>query len=185
MISILNGLGHCVSHSSVLKHDTALAEKSLNTSKELPERVMPGKFATVVVDNADFGGEAKYQTHITNTIVVQNLTENHVFEKSNANKSRKKALKAPDINIDEYAIMKKKSPSFKYNQVNLFSYESNIFTKFNYKIFYMSSHSFTNQGSLHRLPTFLSLMLPQLSNATLYTFMQKCLRMLDKLKTIY
>ena len=101
MTSILNGFGHFISHSSVLNNDTALAEKSLNTSKELPERVMPGKFATVVVDNADFGGEAKYQTHITNTIVVQNLTEDHVFEKSNANKSRKKALKAPDINIDE------------------------------------------------------------------------------------
>ena len=70
MISILNGLGHCVSHSSVLRHDTALAEKSLNTSKELSERVMPGKFATVVVDNADFGEEEKYQTPIINMIVV-------------------------------------------------------------------------------------------------------------------
>ena len=185
MISILNGLGHCVSHSSVLKHDTALGEKSLNTSKELPERVMPGKFATVVVDNAGFGGEAKYQIHITNTIVVQNFTEDHVFEKPNANKSRKKALKAPDINIDEYAIMKKKSPSFKYNQVNLFSYESNIFTKFNGQDFlYVLTliHEPTKPSQITYLPIIDA---SPTEYATLYTFMQKCLRMLDELKTIY
>lgn len=119
LIRILNGFGHCVSHSSVLRHDTALAEQSINSSKELPNNVLPGKFATVVVDNADFGEEAKYQTHITNMIIVQNPSEYPVIEKTFTKKTRRKALNAPNEIIDEYAIMKKKSPSFHQYQLDI------------------------------------------------------------------
>ena len=97
--------------------------------------------------------------------------------------------------------MKKKSPSFKHNQVNLFSYESNIFTKFYYKIFYMSCSKVFQKAIYYQIGQGITLIheprkpsqityLPIIDAspteyATLYTFMQKCLRMLDKLKIIY
>ena len=37
IIGILNGLGHSVSHSDVLEHDTALANKQLCTDNIVPE----------------------------------------------------------------------------------------------------------------------------------------------------
>ncbi|XP_070534449.1 uncharacterized protein [Ptychodera flava] len=56
LIGLLNGLGHCVSHSSVLEHDTALALQQLR-SDGLPPGFCKEVFTTLVWDNNDFGEE--------------------------------------------------------------------------------------------------------------------------------
>ena len=73
LIGILNGLGHCVSPTSVADYDAAIA--LLNGRDE--DAVPPGiteKFTTFVFDNNDFGEETltgKGTTHCTNGIVIQ------------------------------------------------------------------------------------------------------------------
>lgn len=65
LVGILNGFGHCVSHSMVLEHDTALAASQLQGKEEtLPVGVQPC-FTTLVWDNNDFGEESFRKGHYT------------------------------------------------------------------------------------------------------------------------
>ena len=115
VIDILNRLGHCSSHSSTLRHDTALAEISLGASSIVPRDAVPSVWTTIVADNADFGEEAKMQTHITNMIMIQRdetQKENEVPE-VNTKRSGRKSIKAPPSDIGNYSLGKKKSPSFR------------------------------------------------------------------------
>ena len=57
LIGILNGLGHSVSHSAVLAHDTALANKQLCTDNIVPEGFRKKFPTTVIWDNNDFREE--------------------------------------------------------------------------------------------------------------------------------
>lgn len=115
VIDILNRFGHCSSHSSTLRHDTALAEIALDASSIVPRDAMPGVWTTIVADNADFGEEAKMQTHITNMIMIQKddaQKENEIPE-LNTKRSGRKSIKAPPSDIGNYSLGKKKSPSFR------------------------------------------------------------------------
>ncbi|GBN57516.1 hypothetical protein AVEN_9715-1 [Araneus ventricosus] len=74
IINILNGLGHCISHSAVLKYDTELAEMQLNSVDCFPVGIVSSKFATFVWDNIDLCEETVTghgTTHSTNGIIVQ------------------------------------------------------------------------------------------------------------------
>ncbi|KAG8182862.1 hypothetical protein JTE90_002278 [Oedothorax gibbosus] len=74
LIGLLNGLGHCVSHSTVLLHDTALALKQLNENALIPDGFKTETFTTLVWDNNDFCEETLYgsgTTHNTNGIILQ------------------------------------------------------------------------------------------------------------------
>ena len=74
LIRILNGFGHCVSSSTVMNHETALAILSSNEMTGLPTGVLPSRFATFVYDNADFKEETlsgKGTTHMANGICIQ------------------------------------------------------------------------------------------------------------------
>lgn len=75
VIGILNGLGHCSSHSQVLEHDTALAELQLERGGTyIPPSIVPEISVTLVWDNNDFGEETlsgKGTTHNTNGIIIQ------------------------------------------------------------------------------------------------------------------
>lgn len=74
LIGLLNGLGHCVSHSTVLEHDTALALQQLERKSLVPEGFHSGIFTTLVWDNNDFGEETltgSGTTHNTNGIILQ------------------------------------------------------------------------------------------------------------------
>ena len=115
VIDILNRFGHCSSHSSTLRHDTALAEIALGASSIVPRDAMPGVWTTIVADNADFGEEAKMQTHITNMIMIQKGEAHKENESSeiNTKRSGRKSIKAPPSNIGNYSLGKKKSPSFR------------------------------------------------------------------------
>ena len=58
LIGLLNDLGHCVSNSAVLNHDTALAELEMNCGENsLPYIIQPGTPTILVWDNNDFGEE--------------------------------------------------------------------------------------------------------------------------------
>ena len=74
VIELLNGLGHSVSNSFVLEHDTALANKQLERKRLTPEGFKTKIPATLIFDNSDFKEETlsgKWTTHCTSGIIVQ------------------------------------------------------------------------------------------------------------------
>ena len=74
IIGILIGLGHSVSHSAVLEHDTALASKQLCTDNIVLEGFIKKIPTTVIWDNNDFREETpsgEGATHNTNGLLVQ------------------------------------------------------------------------------------------------------------------
>ena len=76
IIGILNGLGHSVSHSAVLQHDTALANKKLCTDNIVPEGFIKKVPTTVIWYNNDFWEETpsgEGTTHNTNGVLVQRI----------------------------------------------------------------------------------------------------------------
>ena len=76
IIGILNGLGHSVSHSAVLEHDTALANKKLCTDNIVPKGFIKKIPTTVIWDNNDFREETpsgEGTTHNTNGLLVQRI----------------------------------------------------------------------------------------------------------------
>ena len=63
LISILNGLGHCVSLSSTMGYDTALAQLTMNTSDNIPREFVAKEATNLVYDNIDFQKDVKEQTY--------------------------------------------------------------------------------------------------------------------------
>lgn len=118
LIGILNGLGHCVSHSSVLEHDTALATVQLKQDSIIPPGMNKNIFSTLVWDNNDFGEETltgKGTTHNTNGILIQRATNDDVpdnaTDKINLPRSKSRTLSLPVSDLPLYAAKKKKGPS--------------------------------------------------------------------------
>ncbi len=73
--------GHCVSHTVVLEHDTALAALQLERKENVPEGFRNEVPATLIWDNNDFGEETLSgagTTHNTNGIVIQKVTNDGV-----------------------------------------------------------------------------------------------------------
>lgn len=70
VIRILNGLGHCVSLSSTMSYDTAIAQLVVNTSDIIPREFVANEAINLVYDNIDFGEDVKKQTHVTNGIIT-------------------------------------------------------------------------------------------------------------------
>lgn len=74
LLDILSRLGHCISTSSTIGFETALAEYQLATETDIP-KCMSKQHPTVLVwDNIDFGEETlsgRGTTHHTNGIMVQ------------------------------------------------------------------------------------------------------------------
>ena len=73
LIGILNGFGHLVSHSGVLEHDTARANKQLCI---VPEGFIKKIPTTVIWDNNEFREETpsgECTTHNTNGLLVQRI----------------------------------------------------------------------------------------------------------------
>lgn len=116
VIGILNGLGHCSSHSQVLEHDTALAELQLERGGTyIPPTIVPEISGTLVWDNNDFGEETlsgKGTMHNTNGIIIQRPTSSDVptSEFVSLQKSRKRSLQPPSIQIDTFTRGKRAGP---------------------------------------------------------------------------
>ena len=76
IIGILNGLGLSVSHSAVLEHDTALANKQLCSDSIVPEVFIKKIPTTVIWDYNYFRQETpsgEGTTHNTNGLLVQRI----------------------------------------------------------------------------------------------------------------
>ena len=76
IIGILHGLGHSVSHSAVLEHDTALANKTVCSDSIVPEGLINKIPTTVIWDNNDFREETpstEGTKHNTNGLLVQSI----------------------------------------------------------------------------------------------------------------
>ena len=73
IISVLNGLGHCLSLSSTMAYDTAIAQFNIETSTIVCNKFVPNEAVNLIYDNIDFGKEIKKQTHLTNDIITQKI----------------------------------------------------------------------------------------------------------------
>ena len=74
LISILNDLEHCVSLSSTMAYDTALAQLTMNSSDDNTPREFIAKEAiNLAYDNIDFQEDIKEKTHVTNGIITQKI----------------------------------------------------------------------------------------------------------------
>lgn len=74
IIGLVNGLGHCTSHTTVLEHDSALATLQLQQGKLVPDGFAKSLHTTLVWDNNDFTEETltgQGTTHNTNGIIIQ------------------------------------------------------------------------------------------------------------------
>jgi hypothetical protein len=71
LIKILSGLGHCVSLSSAMAYDSAIAQATINTSNIIPRKFVAKEYVNLVYDNIDFGEEISKQTYVTNGIITQ------------------------------------------------------------------------------------------------------------------
>eukprot|EP00057_Strongylocentrotus_purpuratus_P015294 XP_011669768.1 PREDICTED: uncharacterized protein LOC105440883 [Strongylocentrotus purpuratus] len=121
LIGILNGFGHCSSHSMVLEHDTALAEQQLNRGEDvLPEGVKPC-LTTLVWDNNDFSEETlsgKGTTHITTGILIQHQKhvpvpdqdQDNQTHKQSLPRTHKRSIKTPTADLTPYFGMLKNGP---------------------------------------------------------------------------
>jgi hypothetical protein len=124
---LLNGFGHCVSYSSVLALDTALATANLNSPSLVPKSIEPGKFTITVWDNCDFLKETesgKGTTHIVNGIQIQtkeNLTKSKDYESGPSISKRKRSLKWSSTEIQPFCVGRKTFPKLQdvYRDVDL------------------------------------------------------------------
>ena len=71
LVNILSGFGHCVSLSSTMAYDSAIAQATINTLNILPREFVATEYVNLVYDNIDFGEEIDKQTHVTNGIITQ------------------------------------------------------------------------------------------------------------------
>lgn len=115
LIRILNGFGHCVSLSSTMAFDSAIAQLVLETSDIIPREFVEGGAINLVYDNIDFGEEVTKQTHVTNGIITQKVPNiNQITPERKAVKIPKsqRTVEVPDRNIVPYSLGAKKSPRF-------------------------------------------------------------------------
>ena len=90
LIRILNGLGHCVSLSSTMAFDTALAQLVVNTSDIIPREFVANEAVNLVYDNIDFGEDIKKQMHVTNGIITQQIRSDNQRRSGQSIKINKK-----------------------------------------------------------------------------------------------
>ena len=114
LISILNGLGHCVSLSSTMAYDTALAQLTINTSDDIPREFVANEAINLVYDNIDFQEDIKEQTHVTNGIITQKITGENPSAPNRMTgiKKSQRSLQVPQSDILPFTIGTRKTPHF-------------------------------------------------------------------------
>ena len=115
LIHILNGLGHCVSLSSTMAYDSAIAQLVIETSDIVPREFAAGQSINLVYDNIDFGEEVKKQTHVTNGIITQKVLHSYRITSEREPVSIKKSqrtVKVPEQDIIPFSLGNKKTPRF-------------------------------------------------------------------------
>lgn len=114
LINILHGLGHCVSLSSTMAFDTALAQLVVNTSDIIPREFAANKAVNLVNDNIDFGEDIKKQTHVTNGIITQQIGSENQRMSGHIIKIKKKqrTIEVPQSDVMPFSIGVRKTPAF-------------------------------------------------------------------------
>ena len=115
LISILNGLGHCVSLSFTMAYDTPLAQLTMNTSdKYIPTEFVVKEAINLVYDNIDFQEGIKEQTHVTNGIITQKITSENLSASNRMVKIKKsrRSLQIPQSDVLPFTVGTKKTPHF-------------------------------------------------------------------------
>ena len=115
LINILNGFGHCVSLSSTMAYDSAIAQATINASNILPREFAATEYINLVYDNIDFGEEIDKQTHVTNGIITQKALVQKQMTSSDQPTSIKKTqhtIQMPLTDIVPYSIGVKMTPAF-------------------------------------------------------------------------
>ena len=114
LISILNGLGHCVSLSSTMAYDTALAQLTMNTSDNIPREFVAKEAINLVYDNIDFQEDIKEQTHVTNGIITQKITGENPSTSNRIVKIKKsqRSLQIPQSDTLPFTFEMKKTLAF-------------------------------------------------------------------------
>ena len=118
LVGLLNGFGYCVSQTSVLEHDTALALQEIEKgSSKLPSTLEKSSYTTLVWDNNDFGERTlsgKGTTHNTNGIAVQHDNVAAVIPQAlpvqSRKKTRQRSLPAPATTLVRFTGQRKSSP---------------------------------------------------------------------------
>ena len=112
LIDILNGFGHCVSSTTVINHETALAIVNSKDSVEFPVGVIPKRFTTFVYDNADFNEDTlsgKGTTHVANSICIQRSDHYDTTAIDTPTISKKiRRLDAPSDCLEEFHLGKRR-----------------------------------------------------------------------------
>ena len=111
VISLLNGLGHCMSHSFVLNHETALAQLNISRDSAIPPGFISNTPTILVWDNNDFSEETrsgKGTTHITGGIIIQDEEFTGEIQKRESI-PRSRSLPAPSKDIDPYFLGKRRT----------------------------------------------------------------------------
>lgn len=112
VISLVSGLGHCMSHSYVLAHETALAQLNISKDDIIPSGFDSTARTTLAWDNDDFSEETrsgKGTTHITGGMIIQRDTGLPSTSEKRESVPRKRSVAAPLQNIQPYFIGKRKT----------------------------------------------------------------------------
>ena len=115
LIKILSGFGHCVSLSSTMAYDSALAQTTINTSNIIPREFVANEYVNLVYDNIHFGEEIAKQTHVTNGIITQKICVQKQISSSNQPiliKKTQRTIEMPTTDIVPYNIGVRKTPTF-------------------------------------------------------------------------
>jgi hypothetical protein len=113
LIRILNGLGHCVSLSSTMAFDTALAQLVINTSDIIPREFAANEAVNLVYDNIHFGEDIKKQMHVTNGIITQQIrSENQRTSTGKTIKKKQRSIEVPQSDVKPFSIGIRKTPTF-------------------------------------------------------------------------
>lgn len=117
LITMLNGMGHCVSLPSTMAYDSGLAQLAMNKSTSVPKEFVSGKHINLVYDNIDFKEDANKQTHVTNGIIIQELVEDTTSEHEQEQsyvpiKKTQRTVVLPTSTVTSYNIGVKITPAF-------------------------------------------------------------------------
>ena len=109
VISLLSGLGDCMSHSFVLCHETA--QMNISNDSAIPPGFVSDVATTLAWDNDDFSEETrsgKGTTHITGGIIIQREQSTSTLLQRRDSIPRSRSLPAPSKDINPYFFEKGK-----------------------------------------------------------------------------
>lgn len=121
-ISLVNRLGHCVSHTTVLRHETALAQRNISLSTLLPPGFASQTSTTLAWDNDDFQEETrtgKGTTHITGGIIIQRMSPAQFIDETRESLPRSKSISTPAEKVDSFVLGKKVTRDLSTAAVNV------------------------------------------------------------------